>query len=96
MFQIIVQIVLLIYSIFVIYHIINLQKYNINGSVIDTSNTEEVKENTLKLNPVIFHTQSLFNLNNPQLNYMQDITNYKNDNSSFVFKNSLVALAPLA
>ena len=66
MFQIIVQIVLLIYSIFVIYHIINLQKYNINGFVIDTSNTEEVKENTLKLNPVIFHTQSLCNLNNPQ------------------------------
>jgi len=88
MFQIIIQIVLLIYSIFVIYHIINLQKYNINGFVIDTNSTEEVKENTLKLNPVIFHTQSIFNINNPQLNYMQDITNYKNGNASFVFKNN--------
>ena len=92
MFQIIIQIVLLIYSIFVIYHIINLQKYNINGFVIDTNSTEEVKENTLKLNPVIFHTQSIFNINNPQLNYMQDITNYKNGNASFVFKNQSLFL----
>ena len=41
-----------------------MKKYNINGFVIDTNSTEEVKENTLKLNPVIFHTQSIFNINN--------------------------------
>ena len=63
MFQIIVQIILFIYSIFVVYHIINLQKFNINGFIIDTGSIEEVQKNTLKLNPVIFYTQSLFNLN---------------------------------
>ena len=87
MFQIIVQIILFIYSIFVVYHIINLQKFNINGFIIDTGSTEEVQKNTLKLNPVIFYTQSLFNLNEPRLNYLQDINNYKNNYPSFVYKN---------
>lgn len=87
MFQIIVQIILFIYSIFVVYHIINLQKFNINGFIIDTESTEEVRKNILKLNPVIFYTQSLFNLNEPRLNYLQDINNYKNNNPSFVYKN---------
>ena len=87
MFQIIVQIILFIYSIFVVYHIINLQKFNINGFIIDTRSTEEVQKNTLKLNPVIFYTQSLFNLNEPRLNYLQDINNYKNNYPSFVYKN---------
>tara|TARA_B100000686_G_C16735977_1_gene943602 strand:+ start:189 stop:857 length:669 start_codon:yes stop_codon:yes gene_type:complete len=87
MFQIIVQIILLIYSIFVIYYSNSLRKYNINGFVINTSNIQEVKENTIRLNPVILHTQSLFNINNPQLNHIQDINNYKNGTPSFVFKN---------
>ena len=87
MFQIIVQIILFIYSIFVVYHIINLQKFNINGFIIDTGSTEEIQKNTLKLNPVIFYTQSLFNLNEPRLNYLQDINNYKNNYPSFVYKN---------
>ena len=87
MFQIIVQIILFIYSIFVVYHIINLQKFNINGFIIDTRSTEEVQKNTLKLNPVIFYTQSLFNLNEPRLNYLQDINNYKNNYPSFVYIN---------
>ena len=87
MFQIIVQIILFIYSIFVVYHIINLQKFNINGFIIDTGSNEEVQKNTLKLNPVIFYTQSLFNLNDPRLNYLQDINNYKNNYPSFVYKN---------
>ena len=87
MFQIIVKIILFIYSIFVVYHIINLQKFNINGFIIDTGSTEEIQKNTLKLNPVIFYTQSLFNLNEPRLNYLQDINNYKNNYPSFVYKN---------
>tara|TARA_B100000579_G_scaffold112214_1_gene89751 strand:+ start:523 stop:1191 length:669 start_codon:yes stop_codon:yes gene_type:complete len=88
MFQIIVQIILFIYSIFVVYHIINLQKFNINGFIIDTGSTEEVQKNTLKLNPVILYTHSLFNLNDPRLNYLQDINNYKNNYPSFVYKNN--------
>ena len=47
MFQIIVKIILFIYSIFVVYHIINLQKFNINGFIIDTGSTEEIQKNTL-------------------------------------------------
>ena len=52
MFKIILQIVLLIYIIFVIYNIINIQKYNVNGYVIDTDEYDILIDNIIKLNPV--------------------------------------------
>ena len=88
MFKIILQCMVLIYIILIVYYIIDLQKFNINGLIIDTSDTEEVKENAFKLNPVLFYNQSLFNINEPKLNYLQDINNYKNNHPSFVFKNN--------
>lgn len=54
MFKIILQIVLLIYIIFVIYNIINIQKYNVNGYVIDTDKYDILINNIIKLNPVKF------------------------------------------
>ena len=54
MFKIIFQIIILIYIIFVIYNLINIQKNNINGYVIDTNNYNILTENILKLNPIKF------------------------------------------
>ena len=54
MFKIILQIILLIYIIFVIYNIINIQKYNMNGYVIDTNDYNILIDNIIKLNPVRF------------------------------------------
>ena len=54
MFKIILQIFLLIYIIFVIYNIINIQKYNVNGYVIDTDKYDILIDNIIKLNPVKF------------------------------------------
>ena len=87
MFKIIIQLIILIYIIFTVYHVINLQKFNINGFIIDTTIIEEVKDNILKLNPTLYHCIPLFNLYDNKLNYIQDINNYKNNTPSFVFKN---------
>ena len=87
MFRIIFQLMILIYIILVVYNILNLQKYNINGFIFDTDNIEVVKENIQKLNPVDFYKENNFNIFNPQYNYIQDITNYKSHNPTFVFKN---------
>ena len=77
MFRIIFQLMILIYIILVVYNILNLQKYNINGFIFDTDNIEVVKENIQKLNPVDFYKENNFNIFNPQYNYIQDITNYR-------------------
>ena len=61
MFKITLQLMILIYIILIVYHIINLQKFNINGFIIDIQkdNIEEIKENTQRLNPVLLHVPSL-------------------------------------
>lgn len=86
MFKIIIQLIILIYVILSVYHMINLQKFNMNGFIMDTYHLEEVKQHNTKLNPSIFHGPSTFDINEPNINYIQDIYNYKNNLPSFVFK----------
>tara|TARA_B100001094_G_scaffold287662_1_gene303356 strand:- start:216 stop:905 length:690 start_codon:yes stop_codon:yes gene_type:complete len=89
MFKIVFQLMILIYIILIVYHIINLQKFNINGFIIDIQkeNVEEIKENILRLNPILSYDSCSFDVNDSQLNYLQDIDNYKKNKSSYVFKN---------
>ena len=77
MFKIIFQLIILIYIILSVYHVIDLQKYNINGIIMDTYDLEEVKIHNSKLNPSILHNITSFNVNDPSINYIQDINNYK-------------------
>lgn len=64
MFKIIFQILILIYIIFVIYNIINIQKYNINGYIIDTDDYDILSKNIIKLNPVLFTIENDFSIEN--------------------------------
>tara|TARA_Y100000389_G_C17456716_1_gene518635 strand:+ start:1501 stop:2187 length:687 start_codon:yes stop_codon:yes gene_type:complete len=64
MFKIIFQILILIYIIFVIYNIINIQKYNINGYIIDTDDYNILTKNIIKLNPVLFTIENNFTIEN--------------------------------
>ena len=86
MFKIIFQLIILIYIILSVYHVIDLQKYNINGIIMDTYDLEEVKIHNSKLNPSILHNITSFNVNDPSINYIQDINNYKNNIPSYTFK----------
>ena len=52
MFKIIIQLLILIYIVFVVYSIINLQKFNINGVIIETNDIQQIKNNVEYLNPV--------------------------------------------
>ena len=52
MFKIIIQLLILIYIVFVVYSIINLQKFNINGVIIETNDIQKIKNNVEYLNPV--------------------------------------------
>ena len=59
----ILQIIILLYIIFVIYNIIDIQKYNRNGLIIDISdkvyiNIEKIKEEYYSLNPVLITSKN--------------------------------------
>ena len=60
----ILQIIILLYIIFVIYNIIDIQKYNRNGLIIDISdkvyirNIEKIKEEFYSLNPILIHSKN--------------------------------------
>ena len=60
MFKLIIQFFILIYMIIVVYSMVNLQKFNINGFIIETENSLQIKENYQKLNPT--HTKKRFSL----------------------------------
>ena len=53
MFKIIIQLTILIYIIFVVYNLINLQKFNINGVIIETYDINDIKINSDLFNPVL-------------------------------------------
>ena len=55
---------------------------------MDTYELEEVKIHNSKLNPSILHNLTSFNVNDPSINYIQDINNYKNNIPSFTFKDN--------
>ena len=89
MFKIILQLIILIYIILVVYSIINLQKFNINGVIIEVGNDGQLfKENIDKLNPIYLYKETNFKLDDTRLNYLQDIQNYRKDKPTFVFKNN--------
>jgi hypothetical protein len=55
---------------------------------MDTYELEEVKIHNSNLNPSILHNLTSFNINDPSINYIQDINNYKNNIPSFTFKDN--------
>ena len=94
MFKIIFQILILIYIIFVIYNIINIQKYNINGYIIDTDDYNIVSKNLIKLNPVLFSIENDFTIedfiiSNPDylLQGDQPLKYYSFLNDIYLFRN---------
>ena len=87
MFKIISQFLILIYMIIVVYTMVNLQKFNINGFIIETNNSLQIKENYQKLNPTYTRKNIHFDINNSDYDYLQDINNYKMKHPSFVFQN---------
>ena len=65
MFKIIIQLTILIYIIFVVYNLINLQKFNINGVIIETYDINDIKINSDLLNPVLTNDNNIdFDINN--------------------------------
>ena len=96
MFKIIFQILILIYIIFVIYNIINIQKYNVNGFIIHTDQYETLNENIHKLNPVLFHSNKESNIidtlieSHPQLSLEQgkQIKDYHLIDNIYMYKDN--------
>tara|TARA_B100000686_G_C16761536_1_gene959009 strand:+ start:610 stop:1107 length:498 start_codon:yes stop_codon:yes gene_type:complete len=86
MFKITLQIVFLIYILIVIYNIIHLQKYNINGFTIQTNEENILRENLTKLNPIIFHKDITFQIE--EIDSFNDIINYKNNLPNYVYKHN--------
>lgn len=90
MFKLIIQLLILIYIVLVVYSIIKLQKFNINGVIIETNDIQEIKNNVEYLNPVYTKdTNIVFNINE-NFGFLQDINNYKNDYANYVYKNNLL------
>jgi len=51
-----IQLLVIIYIVLVIYHIVDSQKYNKNGYVYHTNNTNELANNIGQLNPILYHS----------------------------------------
>ena len=52
-----IQLLVIIYIVLVIYHLLELQKYNKNGYVYHTNNTNELSNNISQLNPILYHSE---------------------------------------
>ena len=87
MFKLIAQLLILIYMILVVQAIVSLQKFNINGFIIETNDTYQIKDNHEKLNPTYLQKISDFDINHINYEYLQDIINYKSKKPNYVFKN---------
>jgi hypothetical protein len=87
MFKIIIQLLILIYIVFVVYSVINLQKFNINGVIIETNDIHTLKNNVEYLNPVYTKDPNLFFNIDDNFGFSQDINNYKNNYANYVYKN---------
>ena len=74
MFKTILQIIVLIYIILVIYFSYKLQKYNMNGFIIETDNNEVMVQNIKKLNPILLNI-------NYQIRYIPYLTH-----ETYIFK----------
>ena len=88
MFKLIIQILLLIYILLVIQHLLYIQKYNMNGFIIETNDKKKIIDNYVKLNPIFTSKENNFDINNNNYDYLQDILNYKLNKPSYVFKNN--------
>ena len=60
MFRFIFQTIILLYVILLIYSIIDIQKYNINGILKDIDNYEDIEEEIKNLNPIMVHYEHNF------------------------------------
>lgn len=87
MFKLIGQLLILIYMILVVHAMVTLQKFNINGFIIETNDTYQIKDNHEKLNPTYLQKISDFDINHINYEYLQDIINYKSKKPNYVFKN---------
>ena len=95
MFKIIIQIVILIYTILTIYNIINIQKYNVNGFVIYTDQYNTLVENLIKLNPIQFYEKSTHITIDQLIDYNPEckitdeikINDYNQVNDLYIYKN---------
>ena len=67
MFRFIFQTIILLYLILLIYSIIDIQKYNINGILKDIDNYGSIKDEIKNLNPIIIkYTHDFYPNNLPQ------------------------------
>lgn len=73
-----------------VYSLINLQKFNINGVIIETTGLQNIKNNVEYLNPVFSHSDNVFFDINGNFGISQDINNYKHNYSNYVYKNNLL------
>lgn len=98
MFQFIIQTIIIIYIIFVIYNILNLQKYNYNGYILFYNGDIKGIPNELKnLNPLHitihnkFNIETLINENNKYIINDNDtlipLNNIQNLNHLYLYKN---------
>jgi len=88
MFKLVVQLLILIYLILMVYSMVSLQKFNINGFIIETNDIYQIKRNHEKLNPTHTHLKSGIDINSvTDFDYLQDIINYKVGKPTYVFKN---------
>ena len=91
MFKISLQIFILIYILLVIYNIIYLQKYNINGYIIETNDETTLKENIIKLNPVLLYQNNTFEIDS-NIDSLSDIINYKNNIPNYIYKHNGISI----
>ena len=78
MFFLIIQTIIILYIIFAIYSIIEIKKYNKNGLIVDLNNNN-INDELLSLNPILFHKNVIVDSEYLVKNYSNILIN-NNDN----------------
>ena len=69
MFKILFQIILIIYIIFLFFNVLDLKKYNVNGFIKQCSDTEDILLNIRNLNPILFHYENNYEINEVMIDH---------------------------
>ena len=97
----IIQLIILIYILFMIYHIVTIQKYNYNGYIIETSDLLQLSENLQKLNPILFQ-KNILNLSFDEMikdkgyysinseNYTFKLSTFTNEDDIYIYKDKQI------
>ena len=68
MFLLLFQTIIIVYIILMIYHLLDLQKYNYHGILMHVDNKDDINSQMKNLNPILFHNDQSLTIHDDHIN----------------------------